>query len=130
MNPLPPLSISDPPHLVLKSSLPISSSHSPTTTPNPAASIAPTAAVALGTPPAPPALDPVVAALAAATCSPYAVVTTALPLTVVVTTLVAVVRAEQPDHVVHGGDVPHGPAVQPGQSEGGQAEVPHHAVHG
>lgn len=44
--------------------------------------------------------------------------------------LVAVVRAEQPDHVVHGGDVPHGPAVQPGQSDAGHAEVPHHAVQG
>lgn len=75
-------------------------------------------------------LPPVVIALAAATCSPNAVVTVALPFTVVVTTLVAVVRAEQPDHVVQGAAVLHGPAVQPGQSDGGHAELPHQAVQG
>ena len=127
------------PHCLIDSFLPLIltfipspqySPYNPTTTPSPATTIAPTAAVALGIPPAPPALPAVVAALAAATCNPNAVVTTALPLMVVVTMLVAVVFAAQPDHEVHGGDVPHGPAVQPGQSDGGQAEPPHHAVHG
>jgi hypothetical protein len=81
--------------------------------------------------PAPPVLPlPVVCAAAALTCRPKAVVTTALPLTVVVTTLVAVVVAEHPAHVVHGAAVLHGPAVHPGQSDAGHALVPHHAVQG
>lgn len=68
--------------------------------------------------------------LAAATCNPYAVVGTAVPFTVAVPILVDVVLAVQPDQVVHGAFVLHGPAVQPGQSEGGHALPPHHAVHG
>lgn len=81
---------------------------------------------------APPVLPVVAAAvpLAAATCRPYAVVGVVVPFTVAVPTLVAVVLAVQPDHVVHGAAVLQGPAVQPGQSEGGHALPPHHAVHG
>jgi hypothetical protein len=79
--------------------------------------------------PAPP-VPVVVVASAAATCKPNAVVTTALPFSVVVTTFVAVVFALHPLHVVHGAAVLQGPAVQPGQSVGGHAEVPHHAVQG
>lgn len=78
-------------------------------------------------------LAPVVGAalaLAAATCNPYAVVGTVVPLTKTVPTLVAVVLAVQPDQVVHGAFVLHGPAVQPGQSEGGHALPSHQAVHG
>jgi hypothetical protein len=58
------------------------------------------------------------------------VVVFAAPSIVVVTTLVAVVLAVQPDHVVQGADVPQGPAVQPGQSDAGHALPPHQAVHG
>lgn len=47
-----------------------------------------------------------------------------------VPTLVVVVLAVHPDHVVHGAEVLQGPAVQPGQSEGGHALPPHHAVQG
>jgi hypothetical protein len=72
----------------------------------------------------------VVLALAAATCSPYAVVVAAVPLIVVVTTLVAVVEAEHPLQLVHGAELLQGPAVQPGQSDGGHALPPHHAVQG
>jgi hypothetical protein len=79
--------------------------------------------------PAPVLASPAVT-LAAATCSPYAVVVAAVPLTVVVTTLVAVVEAEQPDQLVHGAEVLQGPAVQPGQSLGGHALPPHQAVQG
>ena len=53
-----------------------------------------------------------------------------LPVTVAVTTLVAVVLAVQPAQVVHGALVPHGPFVQPVQVEAGQSSVPHHEVHG
>jgi hypothetical protein len=77
---------------------------------------------------APPAL-PVVTALAAATCSPNSVATDGVPFTVFVTTLVAVVFAEHADHDIHDADVFHGPSVQPGQSLGGHADVPHQAVH-
>lgn len=62
---------------------------------------------------------PVAAAslVAAATLMPYSVVVTtfALPLvvSVVVTTEEAVVVALQPDQVVQGAAVPHGPDVQP-----------------
>lgn len=87
----------------------------PTTPPNPIVTLAP---------------PPVLSALAAATCSPNCVLTTALPFTVVVTTLVAVVLASHALHVIQGASVSHGPAVQPGQSVGGQAEPPHHAVQG
>lgn len=77
---------------------------------------------------------PVVAAaslpLAAATCSPYAVVGVTVPFTVTLATLVAVVLAVHADHVVQGAFVLHGPAVQPGQSEDGHALPSHHAVHG
>jgi hypothetical protein len=66
----------------------------------------------------------------AATCSPYAVDVTTEPLTVRVTTLVVVVLCVQPDHEGHGAFVFHGPAVQPGQSDGGHALPPHHAVQG
>lgn len=52
------------------------------------------------------------------------------PLTVVVTTLVAVVLAVQPAQLVHGGAVLQGPAVQPGQSDAGHLDPSHHAVHG
>jgi hypothetical protein len=84
---------------------------------------------------APPVLPVVVVVdapvpLAAATCSPYAVVGTTVPLTVIVPTLVAVVVAVHPDHVVQGAFVLQGPAVQPGQSELGHALPSHHAVHG
>jgi hypothetical protein len=53
-----------------------------------------------------------------------------VPFTVVVTTLVAVVRAVHPAHVVQGAFVLHGPAVQPGQSDAGQAAPFHHEVQG
>lgn len=68
--------------------------------------------------------------LAAATCNPYAVVGTVVPLTMTVPTLVAVVLAVHPDHVVQGALVLQGPAVQPGQSEGGHALPSHQAVQG
>ena len=104
-------------------------SHNPTANPNTAAPTAiPTPAVTIGTPPVLTVLA--LGASAAATCNPYAVVVTALPLIVVVTTLVAVVDAEHPLHVVHGAAVLHGPAVQPGQSDDGHALPSHHAVHG
>lgn len=51
-------------------------------------------------------------------------------VTTLVTTLVAVVLAVQPDQVVHGALVPHGPEVQPDQVDGGHAEPPHQLVHG
>ena len=82
---------------------------------------------------APPVLPVVAAApvpLAAATCNPYAVVGTVVPFTVAVPTLVVVVLAVQPDHVVQGAAVLHGPAVQPGQSDGGHALPSHQAVQG
>lgn len=79
--------------------------------------------------PAPVLASPLLA-LAAATCNPYAVVVAAVPLIVVVTTLVAVVEAEHPLQLVHGAELLHGPAVQPGQSDGGHALPPHHAVQG
>lgn len=68
--------------------------------------------------------------LACATCSPYAVDVAATPLTVFVTTLVAVVLAVHAVQLVHGADVLHGPAVQPGQSDGGHLSPPHQAVQG
>jgi hypothetical protein len=68
--------------------------------------------------------------LAAATCKPYAVDVAATPLTVVVMTLVAVVLAVHASQLVHGADVLQGPAVHPGQSEGGHLLPPHQAVHG
>jgi hypothetical protein len=77
-----------------------------------------------------PVLAPSVLTLAAATCNPYAVLVAAVPLIVVVTTLVAVVEAEHADQLVHGAELLQGPAVQPGQSEGGHALFPHHAVQG
>jgi hypothetical protein len=102
--------------------------YNPTTTPKTAAPITPPIPTVTADPA--PVLPLVVCALAAATCNPYPVVTTALPFTVVVTTLVAVVLAVHPDHVVHGALVLQGPAVQPGQSVGGHADWPHHAVQG
>jgi len=52
-------------------------------------------------------------------------------VTVVVITLLAVVLAWQPDHVVHGAsEVPQGPSVQPLQVEAGQALPPHQDVQG
>jgi hypothetical protein len=101
-------------------------SYNPTANPKTAAPT--TAPIPTVTPCAPPVL-PVVTALAAATCNPNCVETVALPFTVLVTTLVAVVLAEHPAHDVHGADVFHGPSVQPGQSEDGHAEVPHQLVH-
>lgn len=99
--------------------------HNPITTPaTTTPTTAPTPCVTLAPPP------PVLPTLAAATCNPNAVVTVALPFTVVVTTLVAVVFASHPDQLVHGASVLHGPAVQPGQSVGGHALPPHHLVQG
>lgn len=51
-------------------------------------------------------------------------------VTVVVTTLLAVVSAEQPLQVVQGASVPQGPLVQPLQVLGGQALPPHQEVQG
>jgi hypothetical protein len=51
-------------------------------------------------------------------------------VTTLVTTLVAVVLAVQPDQVVQGALVPHGPLVQPLQVEGGHALPPHQLVQG
>lgn len=53
-----------------------------------------------------------------------------VPLTVTTPTLVAVVLAVHPDHVVQGAFVLHGPAVQPGQFDSGHALPSHHAVQG
>ena len=86
-------------------------------------------AVTIGTPPVDP-LAPTGVPSAAATCNPNAVVVTTLPLIVVVTTLVAVVDAEHPLQDVHGALVLQGPAVQPGQSDGGHALPSHQAVQG
>src|ERR1700761_6055217 len=60
------------------------------------------------------------------------VVVTVVPFAVMVevTTFVAVVFAEQPDHVVHGAFVAQLPWVQPLQVLAGQASVPHQLVHG
>lgn len=101
-------------------------SHNPTATPNTAAATtAPIPIVTLS--PAPSCLC---TSLACATCSPYAVDVATTPLTVVVTTLVAVVLAVHALQLVHGADVLHGPAVQPGQSDGGHLSPSHQAVHG
>lgn len=54
----------------------------------------------------------------------------ALPLTVVVTTLVAVVEAWHPVQVVQGALVPQGPLVHPDQVEAGHALPPHQLVQG
>jgi hypothetical protein len=51
-------------------------------------------------------------------------------VTVVVTTLLAVVLAWHPDQVVQGASVPQGPLVQPLQVEAGHAEPPHQLVQG
>jgi len=61
---------------------------------------------------------------------PNSVVVTTDPLIVVVTTLVAVVLAAHPVHVVHGAAVLHGPSVHPDHVEPGHPLVPHHAVQG
>lgn len=105
--------------------------YNPTANPNTAtAPIAiPTPAVFIGAAPALP-LVVVGSALAAATFNPYAVPTTAVPFTVLVTVLVAVVLAVHADQVVHGAFVLHGPAVQPGQSLAGHALPSHQAVQG
>ena len=100
--------------------------YNPTANPNTATPIKPpTPAVTTGAAPVLSTLP-----LAAATWSPYAVVTTAVPFTVDVATLVAVVEAVHPDQVVHGAFVLHGPAVQPGQSLAGHALPSHQAVQG
>lgn len=111
------------------------SSHNPTTTPKPKPRRAtklpiPTVALPPAAFPASPSPFALTPALAALTCSPYAVVVTGLPLTVVVTTLVAVVLASHPLQLVQGAELLQGPAVQPGQSEGGHALPSHHAVQG
>lgn len=108
----------------------------PATTPiTPAAlpttlTLAPLLPVALA--PAAPLVE--LAALACATCmpNPVAVVVTVLPpvVTVVVYTLLAVVLAVHPLHVVQGASVLQLPLVQPLHVEGGQPEVPHQAVQG
>jgi len=90
----------------------------------------PTLAVFISAPPVLPVVAAAAVPLTAATWSPYAVVGTVVPLTVTVPTLVAVVLAVQPDHVVQGAFVLQGPAVQPGQSDGGHALPSHHAVQG
>lgn len=78
--------------------------------------------------------EPVEAALAlpapvtCATCTPYWVAVVTEPEIVVVTTLVAVVLAVHPAHVVQGADVLQGPFVHPGQSLPGQALPPHQLV--
>ena len=81
--------------------------------------------------PAEPAVPPFVAA---ATWMPklvlVVVATVPFVVTTAVTTLVAVVLAVQPDQVVQGALVPHGPLVQPLQVEGGHALPPHQLVHG
>jgi hypothetical protein len=51
-------------------------------------------------------------------------------VTVVVTTLEAVVLASQPLQLVHGASVLHGPSVQPLQVLAGQSEPPHQEVQG
>lgn len=51
-------------------------------------------------------------------------------VTVVVTTLVAVVLAVQAVHDVHDGEADQDPLVQPDHVLGGHAPVPHHFVHG
>lgn len=103
-------------------------SYSPTARPSAAAPMAiPMPAVTCAPPPELPALP---LAPAWATCSPYPVVVITVPLIVLVTTLVAVVLCVQLDHEDHGAFVFHGPAVQPGQSEGGHALLPHQAVQG
>ena len=61
---------------------------------------------------------------------PNSVVVSPDPLTVVVTTLVAVVLAAHPVHVVHGASVLHGPLVHPVHVESGHPLVPHHLVQG
>lgn len=61
---------------------------------------------------------------------PNSVVVSTDPLTVVVTTLVAVVLAAHPVHVVHGAAVLHGPSVHPVHVESGHPLVPHHLVQG
>ena len=102
--------------------------YNPTASPKTAAPTAiPIPAVTCAPPPVLPAL-PVWSA--AATCNPYPVVVITVPLIVLVTTLVAVVRCVQLDHDAHGAFVFQAPAVQPGQSEGGHALPPHHAVQG
>lgn len=70
------------------------------------------------------------AAVAWATCTPKEVLVPAVPDTVVVTTLVAVVEAWHPDQVVQGASLDQDPLVQPDQVEGGQALLPHQEVQG
>jgi hypothetical protein len=102
--------------------------HNPTTTPKTTTATKPPMLTVLL--PAAPVSTTFALALASATCSPNAVVVAGVPLTVVVTTLVAVVSAEHPLQLVHGAELLHGPAVQPGQSDGGHALPPHQAVQG
>ncbi|KNG51845.1 uracil permease [Stemphylium lycopersici] len=109
--------------------------YSPTASPKTAAAAAAAATATAPKPtctlpPAPVLSSALASALAAATCNPYAVDVAAVPLIVVVTTLVAVVLAVQPAQLVHGGELLHGPAVQPGQSEAGHLLPSHHAVQG
>jgi len=76
------------------------------------------------------ALPVVEAAVAWATCTPKEVLVLAVPETVVVTTLVAVVEAWHPDQVVQGASLAQDPLVQPDQVEAGQALLPHQEVQG
>jgi len=116
------------------------STYNATATPNtaaptakPAPNVLPTAppvAVADAAAVAEPPAAEVVLPVASATLTPNSVVVTTDPLIVVVTTLVAVVLAAHPVHVVHGAAVLHGPSVHPVHVESGHALVPHHWFQG